>query len=83
MSGLNLTQVLDIDPANWKALYRRGQAHAAMGDVGRAVIVLEAALEAAPRDQSSAIAEKLAATRRTQAQRVADEQQVCLSCLGL
>jgi tetratricopeptide (TPR) repeat protein len=69
-------QVLDNDPANWNALYRRGQAHAAMGDMARAVSVLEAALEAAPPEQSQAVAEKLEAARRTRSQTAGDAPQV-------
>lgn len=71
-------QVLDSDPANWKALYRRGQAHAAMGDVARAISVLGLALEAATPEHSAAVAEKMEAARRTRSQMAGDAPQVML-----
>ena len=65
--------VLEGDAANWKALYRRGQAHAAMGEMDYAVPVLEAALAAAPPDKAAAVTEKLEDVRRIAAQRARDE----------
>lgn len=64
------SEVLDIDPANWKALYRRGQAHAAVGDGNRAVLDLEAARAASPTSESAAVEEKLEAARSLRAQQL-------------
>lgn len=61
-------QVLESDPANWKALSRPGQAHAAVGDVTRALLDLDAALEAAPTNESSVIEARLEAARRLRAE---------------
>lgn len=72
-------QVLDDDPANWKALFRRGQAHAVMGDTARAVNTLEAALDAAPVSKAREITEKLEAARRALAQMPRDEHEVWMN----
>ena len=57
-------QVLEIEPGNRKALYRRGQGHVAMGDAHLAVPDLEAALVASPANEKGPIAEKLEAARK-------------------
>ena len=48
----------------WQALYRRGQAHQALGAPAAAVPDLAAALTASPANEKPAIAEKLAAARK-------------------
>ena len=58
------SDVLDGESNNRKALYRRGQAYAAMGDAKRAVPDLEAALAASPDGEKEAIKAKLDAARK-------------------
>lgn len=68
--------MLDIEPGNRKALYRRGQGHAAAGDAHRAVPDLEAALAASPANEKEAIAEKLEAARKLASEAEPQEEAV-------
>ena len=57
----------------WQALYRRGQAHQALGAAAAAVPDLTAALAVSPANEKPAIAEKLVAARRAAGMEDADD----------
>lgn len=47
--------MIDVDPSNIKARYRRGQAHSAIGNLEEAVKDLQVASHASPSDQAIAV----------------------------
>ena len=57
-------EVLGQETGIRQALYRRGQAFAALGEPRKAVRDMEAAIAASPENEKGVIAEKLAAVRR-------------------
>lgn len=68
------SDVLQSEPGNRKALYRRGQAHLGSANYEQAVKDLKAAVKLAPPDERSIIQEKLNIAQEKAGSRIDDDE---------